>query len=271
MDLKSLAKKIDQKIAQSSPLDLAIQELDAEIGQMAIDCVRRSKNASVKNANNIASQIAAKIKEIVSRPYENVLPISAATAVGGAGLGALLGGNLVSKDEAESTKDFNQRKRDTALTAALAGGALGGGLPSILNNFGLLGSRPPGVIESAVDAVKDQSGRAAFIGGGAAAGQIAKSKLESMKANRALAEAQTLKEKAKTLKELNLQNSGAFRGLQQQAVPDILLREGPDGVLSPVLANSASSRLRNLLGKSKAYLPALGGGLLGEILYQKFN
>ncbi len=271
MDLKSLAQKIDQKIAQSSPLDLALQELDAEVGQMAIDCIKNSKKASVKTANNIASRIAEKVKEIVSRPYENVLPISAATALGGAGLGALLGQGLVSKDEAESSKDFNQRKKDTAITAALAGGALGGGLPSILNNLGLLGSKPPGIVEGAVDAVKDQTGRAVFIGGGATAGQMANNWVRRGQAETQLASVQTLKEQAKTLKELNLQNSPAFRNLQQQAVPDILLREGPDGVLSPVLRGSAASRLSRLLGRSKGFLPAIGGGILGEALYQKFN
>lgn len=138
MNLKSLAQKIEQKIAASSDLELALQEYDAEVGQMAIDCLKNTKIAE----SSIFETILNKAKDIAQRPYANTGALSAITGLGGAAAGGLLSGNLVSKKELESESDFKKRKRDTALIGALAGGALGAGTPGILNTVGALGSEP---------------------------------------------------------------------------------------------------------------------------------
>ena len=138
MNLKSLAQKIEQKIASSSDLELALQEYDAEVGQMAIDCVKNTKIAEA----SIFETILNKAKDIAQRPYANTGALSAITGLGGAAAGGLLSGNLVSKKELESESDFKKRKRDTAIIGALAGGALGAGAPGLLNVSGTLGSAP---------------------------------------------------------------------------------------------------------------------------------
>lgn len=137
MNLKSLAQKIEQKIASSSDLELALQEYDAEVGQMAIDCLKNTKIAKP-----IFETILNKAKDIAQRPYANTGALSAITGLGGAAAGGLLGGNLVSKKELESESDFKKRKRDTAIIGALAGGALGVGTPGLLRVAGGLGSAP---------------------------------------------------------------------------------------------------------------------------------
>ena len=138
MNLKSLAQKIEQKIAASSDLELALQEYDAEVGQMAIDCLKNTKIAEA----SIFETILNKAKDIAQRPYANTGALSAITGLGGAAAGGLLSGNLVSKKELESESDFKKRKRDTAIIGALAGGALGAGAPGLLNVSGTLGSAP---------------------------------------------------------------------------------------------------------------------------------
>lgn len=139
MNLKSLAKKIEQKIANSSDLELALQEYDAEVGQMAIDCLKNIKTAEA----SFSEKLLSKIKDVAQRPYANTTALSAITGLGGIAAGGLLGGNLVSKKELESESDFKKRKRDTAIIGALAGGALGAGAPGLLNVSGALGSAPP--------------------------------------------------------------------------------------------------------------------------------
>lgn len=149
MNLKSLAQKIEQKIASSSDLELALQEHDAEVGQLAIDCLKNTKVAEA----SLPEKILNKVKDIAQRPYANTMALSAITGLGGAAAGGLLGGNLVSKKELESRSDFEKRKRDTALIGALAGGALGAGTPGILNAVGALGSEPPSLKEKVLESI----------------------------------------------------------------------------------------------------------------------
>lgn len=149
MNLKSLAQKIEQKIASSSDLELALQEYDAEMGQLAIDCLKNTKIAEA----SFSEKVLSKIKDIAQRPYANAGALSAITGLGGAAAGGLLSGNLVSKKELESKSDFEKRKRNTALIGALAGGALGAGTPGILNAVGALGSEPPSLKERILESI----------------------------------------------------------------------------------------------------------------------
>lgn len=151
MNLKSLAQKIEQKIAASSDLELALQEYDAEMGQLAIDCVKNSKTAFLGGEPSISEKVLSKIKDIAQRPYANTGVLSAIMGLGGAAAGGLLSGNLISKKELESESNFRKRKRDTALIGALAGGALGAGTPGILNTVGALGSEPPSLKERIIE------------------------------------------------------------------------------------------------------------------------
>ena len=149
MSLKSLAQKIEQKSATSSDLDLALQEYDAEMGQLAIDCLKNTKIAEA----TLSEKVLSKIKDIAQRPYANTGVLSAITGLGGAAAGGLLSGNLISKKELESESNFRKRKRDTALIGALAGGALGAGTPGILNAVGALGSEPPSLKEKIIESL----------------------------------------------------------------------------------------------------------------------
>ena len=149
MNLKSLAQKIEQKIASSSDLELALQEYDAEMGQLAIDCLKNTKIAEA----TLSEKVLSKIKDIAQRPYANTGVLSAITGLGGAAAGGLLSGNLISKKELESESNFKKRKRDTALIGALAGGALGAGTPGILNAVGALGSEPPSLKEKIIESL----------------------------------------------------------------------------------------------------------------------
>jgi hypothetical protein len=150
MELKTLAQKIEQKIAESSDVELALQEYDAEVGQLAIRCVQNSKTANA----SFSEKVLNKIRDIAQRPYENTMALSAVTGLGGAAAGGLLSGNLVAKKDLESEADFKRRRRDTAILGALAGGALGVGVPGVLGAAGALGAEPPSLVERAKEKFK---------------------------------------------------------------------------------------------------------------------
>jgi hypothetical protein len=284
MDLKSLAQKIEQKIAASSDLDLALQEYDAELGHLAINCVQNAKTAE----STLPEKILNKVKDIAQRPYANTMALSAITGLGGAAAGGLLGGNLVSKKELESRSDFEKRKRDTALIGALAGGALGAGTPGILNAVGALGSEPP----SLVDRAKDYFNPLA-VGTGAAVGQGAwilgakpwlnAKMMDKAQAQLNLLEKGGLKGGAKwmeVIKKIDPQNpmfnrlaltdAGQAPGFSQKIKEFLTSRIGPKNYSSYATTGSAVERAiadgikRPKLRAITGFLPAILGGIAGQ-------
>lgn len=129
MDIKSLIEKIESKLASQSDEQLLAQKYDAEIGGLALDCV---KNANIKDTLLGALQTG---KDFVT---QSPVGQSAAMGLGGAALGGLLGSQTSSKGEFETPEDFARRRRNSILTGAIAGTAMGAATPAAISSIGAL-------------------------------------------------------------------------------------------------------------------------------------
>lgn len=119
MESKSLFQKVQEKLASQPDEALLMQKYDAEIGDLALNCV--------KNAN---------AKDTLMALLKNPVAQTAASGLGGAALGGLIGSQTSSRGEFETDEDYEKRKRNSMITGALAGTAMGAATPSIIAGIG---------------------------------------------------------------------------------------------------------------------------------------
>jgi hypothetical protein len=196
MEIYSILKKVEQKLASSSELDLATQKFDSEMGDLALTCFKNKNkinatNNSEKNklANIDLSSIKEKILSSVSSA-NNTLQNTAGVktlglGLGGMGIGALLGSHLTpDKSENETDEQYKKRKRESSITGGIAGTALGISAPSVLNSIKSFADTAESTSGSSkiTDAINSMINPTTVIGGtGVAAGAVGNAFLNKLK------------------------------------------------------------------------------------------
>jgi hypothetical protein len=200
MEIYSVLKKVEQKLAASNENDLAKQKFDFEMGELALTCVKNKRAMSAVNnsGHSKSANLLTKTSEVL---FNNLGPVPAPSTgtndikdkilslfnstggktlgygLGGTAVGSLLGSYLTAdKSENETEDQYKKRKMDSAMTGGIAGAALGVSAPSIMDSIKSLsglGDKPQeGSVKKIVESVAGSvvNPTTVTVGGGVAAG-----------------------------------------------------------------------------------------------------
>jgi hypothetical protein len=173
MNLEKIFEKVEKKLAFDD-VALAIQKCDMEAGDLAIKCL----SAKIANSKNPKYKSAAYDVDSIKKDILNLFNVKGVKTLASGTAGAVLGGALgnlsSSRGDSESDDEYKRRKRDSTVTGALAGGAIGASLPSILKSMGsvsgMQGSTNGGENGNSGSSVSLINPTTISVGAGAAAG-----------------------------------------------------------------------------------------------------
>jgi hypothetical protein len=139
MNLTSILEKVDKKLAEDE-LGLAIQKCDAEMGELAINCLKAKKAQEIPAAlTDKMTQIKESLKGLIGVAKQKIDSTPGAKTVlggaGGAALGGMFGAMSTQKGDLETEEDFKNRRNNSAITGSLAGGAVGLSIPSLIRGL----------------------------------------------------------------------------------------------------------------------------------------
>ena len=273
MDFTELFKRVDQKLASQPNEKLLLQCFDAQIGDLALTCV---KNAGIKD--EILNALGKATDTASTAFQKNPSLVPAATGLAGAGLGAAIGSQTGSQGEFETDDDFKSRKRNSMLTGAAAGGVAGLAAPAAVSSVAKMVGAGPDPVPSVWDKIKSFSiNPTSAVAGAGALGGAGLAHLDKNIAMKNYAAAGTAAQGAGVGLTAAADN---YDKAMNQGEGEDRLKELKDLLAKATKNNSmaadvqAATRYRpgikSLGGVSKHLVGGLGGAALTTLLYQAF-